>query len=72
MGTRYDHFGELAFPVLEDSLLALGKLTDKQIENRRILRRVMTKAGFYTIDSEWWHFDAFSYNETKNKYKIVE
>ena len=72
MGTNYDHFGELAFPALEDSLLALGKLTDKQIENRRILREVMTKAGFSTIDSEWWHFDAFSYNETKNKYKIVE
>ena len=72
MGTNYDHFGELAFPALEDSLLALGKLTDKQIGNRRILRKVMTKAGFSTIDSEWWHFDAFSYNETKNKYKIVE
>ena len=72
MGTEYDHFGELAFPALEDSLLALGKLTDKQIENRTILRQVMTKAGFSTIDSEWWHFDAFSYNETKNKYTIVE
>ena len=72
MGTKYDHFGELAFPVLEDSLLALGKLTDKQIENRTILRKVMTKAGFSTIDSEWWHFDAFSYNETKNKYTIIE
>ena len=72
MGTNYDHFGELAFPALEDSLHALGKLTDKQIGNRRILREVMTKAGFSTIDSEWWHFDAFSYNETKNKYKIVE
>ena len=72
MGTEYDHFGELAFPALEDSLLALGKLTDKQIENRTILRQVMTKAGFSTLDSEWWHFDAFSRNETKNKYTIVE
>ena len=72
MGTEYDHFGELAFPALEDSLLALGKLTDKQIKNRTILRQVMTKAGFSTIDSEWWHFDAFSRNETKNKYTIVE
>ena len=72
MGTEYDHFGELAFPALEDSLLALGKLTDKQIENRTILRQVMSKAGFSTIDSEWWHFDAFSRNETKNKYTIVE
>jgi len=72
MGIEYDHFGELAFQVVEDSFLVVGKLTDKQIENRTILRKVMKKAGFSIIDSEWWHFDAFLYNETKNKYTIVE
>ena len=28
----------------------------------------MTNAGFTTIDSEWWHFDAYSYKETKDKF----
>jgi len=72
MGTKYDHFGKLAFPKLEDSLFTIGKLTHKQIKNRRILRDVMFRAGFSTIDSEWWHFDAFPYKETKNKYDIIE
>ena len=72
MGTDYDHFGKLAFPVLEDSLFAVGKLSKEQIQNRNILRNVMTNAGFTTINSEWWHFDAFSYKETKDNFQIIE
>ena len=72
MGTGYDHFSELAFPINEDSLLAIGRLDKNQVKNRRILRKVMTEAGFHTIMAEWWHFNAFSYHDTKNRYKIVE
>ena len=64
MGTEHDHFRELTFPALEDSLLDLSKLTNKEIENRRILRKKTTKTCFSTIDSKWWHFDLFLYNET--------
>ena len=72
MGTNYDYFGELAFPALEDSLLSIGVLTKAQIENRKILRSVMTKAGFSTISSEWWHFNAYSYQDIQTKYNIIE
>ena len=72
MGTNYDYFGALAFPIYEDSLLNLGKLSKEQVKNRRILRKVMQKAGFSILDSEWWHFNAFSYEKTKNKYQIIE
>jgi len=72
MGTKYDYFGELAFPVLEDSLLSIGVLTKAQIQNRKILRSVMTKAGFSTISSEWWHFNAYSYQDIQSKYNIIE
>ena len=72
MGTNYDYFGELAFPALEDSLLSIGVLTKAQIENRKILRNVMTKAGFSTISSEWWHFNAYSYQDIQTKYNIIE
>jgi spore maturation protein B len=72
MGTKYDYFGELAFPALEDSLLSIGLLTVAQIENRKILRNVMTKAGFSTISSEWWHFNAYPYQDIKTKYNIIE
>ena len=64
LGIEYDHFRKLTFPALEDSLLDLGKLTNKEIESRRILRKKTTKTCFSTINSDWWHFDSFLYNET--------
>ncbi len=72
MGTGYDYFGELAFPIYEDSLLSVGKLTINQVSNRRILRDAMQKAGFSTITTEWWHFNAFPYKVIKTKYTIIE
>ena len=72
MGTGYDDFSTLAHTDKEDELVAQGLLTSEQVKNRLILRSVMKKAGFLTIDSEWWHFDAFSRSETKMRFKIVE
>jgi D-alanyl-D-alanine dipeptidase len=46
MGTKYDHFGYEAKPSMEEKLLKSGELTKQQVENRRVLREVMVKAGF--------------------------
>ncbi|MFC1585584.1 M15 family metallopeptidase [Fibrobacterota bacterium] len=72
MGTEYDHFGDLAQPRHESRFLKQGKLKKNQVENRRLLRTVMKKAGFTGIMSEWWHFNAFSRKEIRKRYKIVE
>ena len=72
MGTPFDYFGDLAQPRYEDRFLKEGALTKKQIENRRLLRKVMKEAGFQTIPDEWWHFNAFSPEEVKRRYAIVE
>ncbi|MFC5410227.1 M15 family metallopeptidase [Larkinella bovis] len=72
MGTKFDYFGELAYPEKEDHLLKQGKLTCKQVENRRLLRSVMQKAGFSSLKTEWWHFNALSRAEARQQYKIVE
>lgn len=72
MGTKFDYFGELAYPEKEDQLLKQGKLTAKQVENRRLLRSVMKKAGFSSLKAEWWHFNALSRAEAKNRYSIIE
>lgn len=72
MGTKFDYFGELAYPEKEDQLLKQGKLTKKQVENRRLLRSVMRTAGFSSLKTEWWHFNALSRAEAKKVYKIVE
>jgi D-alanyl-D-alanine dipeptidase len=72
MGTKYDYFGELAYPSREKELLAAGKLTQKQIDNRQILRDAMLKAGFSRIEFEWWHFNSISREKAKMAFRIVE
>ncbi|WP_421829475.1 M15 family metallopeptidase [Larkinella sp.] len=72
MGTKFDYFGELGHPDKELQLLKKGKLTQKQVENRRLLRSVMRTAGFSSLKTEWWHFNALSRAEAKKGYKIVE
>ncbi|MDC0015464.1 M15 family metallopeptidase [Flavobacteriales bacterium] len=57
MGTPFDFIGKLAHPREEKRLLKEGKLTQKQIENRVLLRKVMKKAGFFNIQTEWWHWN---------------
>jgi D-alanyl-D-alanine dipeptidase len=72
MGTDFDYFGELAYPIHEERMLEEGRLTEEQVANRRLLREVMTRAGFSTINSEWWHFNAMSREEAASRYGIVE
>lgn len=71
MGTKYDFFGELAYPKLEQQFLNNGQLSQKAYENRLLLRNLMKKAGFMPIDFEWWHFNAFSRKEAKRRYKVI-
>ncbi len=71
MGTPYDYIGELAHPVLENQLLAQQKLTKVQVDNRRLLRSIMRKAGFFNIQTEWWHFNSCRRSEAKQKYALI-
>lgn len=72
MGTDFDYFGELAYPIHEERMLEEGRLSEEQVANRRLLREVMKRAGFTTINSEWWHFNAMSRDEAATRYGIVE
>jgi len=72
MATEFDHFGVLAYPTKEDSLLKAGALTQAQVTNRKLLRDVMYKAGFFNIQTEWWHFNAMYRNAASEKYQIIE
>lgn len=72
MGTPFDFFGNESQPRHENQSLKNGKITSQNIENRKLLRSVMKKAGFIGIQSEWWHFNGFSKTETKSKYSIIE
>ena len=72
MGTPFDFFGDLAQPRYEDRFVKEGKLSQVQVENRRILRWAMIRAGFHGILSEWWHFNAFPREEVKARFGMVE
>ncbi len=72
MGTPYDFFGEKAHPVKEQEMLASGELTHRQVLNRELLREVMRKAGFFGIQTEWWHFNSCRRNEAAEKYQMVQ
>jgi D-alanyl-D-alanine dipeptidase len=72
MGTKYDFFGELAYPIKESYFLKKKKLTNQQVTNRLLLRKVMITAGYTAIDYEWWHFNAVSRSEAKSSYKIIQ
>lgn len=72
MGTKYDFFGELAYPKLEQQFLNNGQLSQKSYENRLLLRNIMKKAGFMPIEFEWWHFNAFSRKEAKKRFAVVK
>ena len=72
MGTPYDYFGELGHPKAENKMLEEGKLTWRQFENRKLLRDVMTDAGFTGITTEWWHFNGNSLKAAGEKYHIVD
>jgi D-alanyl-D-alanine dipeptidase len=58
MGTAFDFAGEKAYPCLEQILLTTGKLSQTQIDNRKLLRTAMVKAGFSVNGFEWWHFNS--------------
>jgi len=72
MGTEYDFFGKAAQPRYEDQLFKEGKLNREQIDNRRLLRKIMKEAGFHAIMSEWWHYNAFKRSEIRKRYEIVD
>ncbi len=72
MGAGYDDIREIAYPSLESEFLASGELTQAQVDNRKLLRKVMASQGFTNIPSEWWHFNACSRAKAKIRYEILK
>ncbi|KAF2519428.1 M15 family metallopeptidase [Flavobacterium salilacus subsp. salilacus] len=50
MGNEFDDFSELSHYAAQ----AISKGAKK---NRKLLRKIMIRAGFTPYDNEWWHFD---------------
>ena len=50
MGTDFDFFGKKAYHDNYD-------LPDEILDNRRVLKETMEKHGFWSIRTEWWHYN---------------
>ena len=72
MGTPFDFLGPLAYPSLEAEMLDQGLLSEKHVVNRQLLRHVMRHGGFWGIQSEWWHFNAFNRAQARERFEIIE
>lgn len=72
MGADFDDIRKIAYPRLENQFLESGELTRKQIDNRKLLRKVMKVGGFYNIQTEWWHFNRYNRATAKQMFQIVE
>ncbi|MDD3108486.1 MAG: M15 family metallopeptidase [Alistipes sp.] len=72
MGSCYDYFGDEARTVIEDQLLAEGRITRRELDYRLLLRRVMGEEGFTVYPAEWWHFDAMPLEQARKMLKPIE
>ncbi len=72
MGTAFDSFQELAQPQKQDEFISLKQLSEKQIENRKLLCEVMDAGSFIQLPTEWWHFDAYPREHVRANYQIIE
>lgn len=72
MGTPFDFLGKEAHITDESTLVQEGKITQQELKNRQLLRRIMRQAGFRTILYEWWHFNACSREEAKSNYPLID
>lgn len=68
MGAGYDDIRKIAYPSMEKHYLSTGELTSEQVENRKLLRKVMAYQNFKNIPTEWWHFNACTRQVAKEKY----
>ncbi|MBP5557284.1 MAG: M15 family metallopeptidase [Bacteroidales bacterium] len=72
MGTPFDWFGVEAHITHEDSLVKSGAISQQELDNRLLLRKLMTDNGMLTIRSEWWHFELMRGPEAQKTFKLIE
>ncbi|KAA2216626.1 M15 family metallopeptidase [Maribacter flavus] len=58
MGTDFDFFGKRAYHDTTD-------LPQEILDNRKLLKETMEKHGFWSIRTEWWHYNLSSASNDK-------
>ena len=71
MGAGYDDVRKIAYPSMEAHFLETGELLQEQVDRRILLREVMKAGGFWNIQTEWWHFNAYNRAQAKELFDPV-
>ena len=72
MGSDFDHFGPESHIDNEAHLLATGKITQEEYDNRRLLRRIMRQQGLLPLTSEWWHYNLMTTAQARRTLRAIE
>ena len=72
MGTKVDFLGSYAHIDDEAGLVNRHIISKEAKQNRELLRKVMSEAGFKPLRTEWWHFNLVSRAEAKAHYQAVK
>jgi D-alanyl-D-alanine dipeptidase len=72
MGSEYDYFGNRSRVDMEQQLFEDGEITRRELLNRRLLREVMTHAGWIVEPSEWWHFNCMPTSQAREKLPVIK
>lgn len=72
MGTPVDYMGRKAHVRDEAYLVRKGLISKAAYANRRLLRAVMTAAGYHVLPTEWWHFNYKTRRQLRaGRYKVI-
>lgn len=72
MGSEYDYFGNRSRVDMENELFESGEINGRELQNRQLLREIMTEAGWIVEPSEWWHFNAMPLTEASQKLTVIK
>ena len=71
MGVKVDHMGIASHIDKENDLVARRLISREALANRRLLREVMSAAGFMPLRTEWWHFNLCTRAWAKQNLRVV-
>ena len=72
MGSEYDYFGNRSRVDMEKELFENGEINRRELQNRQLLREIMTQAGWLVEPSEWWHFNSMPLTEASERLTVIK
>lgn len=71
MGVKVDNMDSRSHIDREAELVSTGRISAQARQNRELLRRIMKRAGFMPLRTEWWHFNLVSRDTARRYYRYI-